>query len=58
MVHVCPRCELRFPTKPEVTHHLADEHDVEAAATWLQPRDELEGGDLPPLYPPDPHGPA
>lgn len=28
MVHHCPRCELRFASEPELTEHLALDHDA------------------------------
>ena len=55
MVHNCPKCELKFPTKPEVTAHIEFEHGIENASKWGQDRYKIEGTDIPPLYPePDP----
>jgi hypothetical protein len=50
MVHVCPRCELRFVNESEVASHLAVDHGLDQAQDWGRPRYRIEGKDLPPLY--------
>ena len=51
MVHTCPKCELKFPTQPELATHVETDHEVKDAAKWGQDRYVIEGRDIPPLYP-------
>lgn len=45
--HQCPRCELRFVTRPELEEHLHEEHGVPRAGEEPEPEPDPDR-DAPP----------
>lgn len=43
-VHICTRCELRFPSAAETTQHLRDAHGVEHSTPLGEYRHRTEPG--------------